>query len=229
MGDGYNMAAAPLPLIPQQGQQQGVVPSSHGANPNTTATPVQANPGIVPINQVQNNPYAAPTASGTPGVMPAGGVQSNGINWNDGSYTVTGDLKDTYGAGTGTAISQALQGLGTSTDAAVQATIANTQLAADKQYGNIQAQQAAAGITPNSSTAALAAGDFYSTVNSNLSEEISKMELGEEDTLISTLLGTGKAHGPDSSTWDDIMNGFSDWGQITTAIGQPIVDAFGGG
>lgn len=199
----------------------------------SSAAPVSALPNIVPMGTTQANPYAAPTA--TPGAQTlnptipgSGAPQTNGINWNDGSYTVTGDLKDTYGAGTGTAISQALQGLGTTTDAAVQATIANTQIAADKQYGNIQAQEAASGITPNSSTAALAAGDFYSGVNAQLSEQIGKMEMSEEDTLISTLLGTGKDHGADSSTLDSIFNAYSDWQTITTDIVGAVAPAFGG-
>ena len=112
----------------------------------------------------------APPTGGVPttaGVPTSGRTDLMGLNWNDGSNTVTGDFKDTYGAGTGTAISDVLKGLGTTTDSAVQATINNTSQLADKQYANIQAQEVAGGITPNSSTAALAAGDFYSGVNSS--------------------------------------------------------------
>lgn len=222
------MAAAPLPLdattrIPQTN-------AGGSAVVNNSAAPVSAIPGLVPMGTTQANPYAAPTATSvTPGsqtlnptIPGSGAVQNNGINWNDGSNTVVGDLKDTYGAGTGTAIGKTLQGLGTSTDSAVQATIANTQLAADKQFGNIQSQEAAAGITPNSSTAALAAGDFYTGVNSQLQQTISGMELGEEDTLLQTLLGTGKDHGADESTFDAVLNGFSDAGQIFGDVASAV-------
>lgn len=238
------MGAMPLPL--PQTQIPGSVPTN--ATPTSTTAPVQALPGLAPMGTTQNNPFAAPTAtpsaSGgshillpggvtagagggtvptTPGVNPSGTIQTNGINWNDGSNTVAGDFKDTYGAGTGTAISSVLSNLGTSTDSAVQATIANTERLADQQYGNIQAQEAASGITPNSSTAALAAGDFYSGVNSSLSETISKMELGEEDTLLSSLLGEGKDHGTDPSTLDAIMNGIGDAGQIAGAVAPFLI------
>ena len=131
---------------------------------------------------------------------------------------MTGDFKDTYGAGTGTAISNVLAGLGTNTDSAVQATIANTSRLADQQYGNIQAQEAAGGITPNSSTAALAAGDFYSGVNSSLQQTIGDMELKEEDTLLASLTDEGKGHGTDPSLLDSIMNGIGDVGEIAGAV-----------
>jgi hypothetical protein len=136
-------------------------------------------------------------------------AQTNNINWNDGSNTVTGDFKDTYGAGTGTAITDVLKNLGTSTDSAVQATIANTNLEAGKQAANITSGEAASGITANSSTAALAQGDFYSGVNSQLQSTVANMELGEENTLLSTLTGEGEQHGPDESGFDSAMSAIS--------------------
>jgi hypothetical protein len=172
---------------------------------NTVANPTVTNP----MNTVQNNPMAPVGA-----VVPGSTIQSNGIDWNDGSKTVTGDLKDTYGAGTGTAISQVLQGLGTTNDAAIQATLANINQQATKQYGNIQATQAASGVTANSSTAALASGDFWSGVNSQEQSTIANMENSQEQTLLSTLLDEGKAHGTDESTMDSIMNGIGDAGSL---------------
>lgn len=203
--------------VNKTGSFGGAIP---GGGPAASPAPISANPGLVPIGQTQANPFAAPTATPT-GIVP-GAPQTNGINWTDGSNTVTGDFKDTYGAGTGTAISQVLQGLGTATDSAVQSTIANTNLEAGKQYANIQAGEAASGVTPNSSTAALAEGDFYSSVNSQLQQTISGMELGEENTLLGALTGEGTAHGTDPSTLDSIMNGISDWGTITNSVGESL-------
>lgn len=231
------MGAMPLPQ-PQQ-QIPGSVPTN--STPTSTTAPVQALPGLVPMGTTQNNPFAAPSATsvpnsgahvvlpggtiGPPGSVPTGATgtvpgtaQNTNINWADGSNTVTGDFKDTYGAGTGTAISSVLQNLGSSTDSAVQATIANTSRLADQQYGNIQAQEAAGGITPNSSTSALAAGDFYSGVNSSLQQSIGDMELSEENTLLSTLTNEGSAHGTDPSTFDSILNGIGDAGEIAGAV-----------
>lgn len=192
------------------------------ANPFAAPTATTAAPGALPASGTTAAPVGSvpTTATGTPtsGALPAGTSQSNGINWNDGAYTVTGDFKDTYGAGTGTAITDVLSGLGTATDSAVQATIANTNLAASKEYGNIQASEAAGGVTPNSSTAALASGDFYSSVNSQLQQTVSGMELNEENILLSTLTNEGDKHGPDQSGFDSFLNGLTDVGEIGSSI-----------
>jgi hypothetical protein len=190
------------------------------------------------------NPFAPAGATTAASAVPAGAAQSvnpgavaqtNGINWNDGSNTVTGDFKDTYGAGTGNAIVDVLKNLGTSTDSAVAATIANTNLEASKQAANITSGEAASGVTANSSTAALAQGDFYSGVNSNLQSTVANMELGEENTLLGALTGEGEAHGSDVSTMSMIGEGLSAAGGavsmipgVGTAIGGGM-EAIGGG
>lgn len=200
-------ATGAVPMPGMGGASNGQTPISV---PSVTPTSL-----VNPMQQIAQNPYTPVTAStptsGYPtltpgGVVPGSTVQGNNINWTDQDFSVTGDLKDTYGAGTGTAISQVLQGMGTKNDAAIQALINQTNLAAGKQYGNIQAQQAAAGLTPNSSAAALAAGDFYGDVNTSLQSTIANMENQQQNTLLQTLLGTGAAHGPDVSTFQSIMS-----------------------
>lgn len=182
------------PLMPGMGgASNGQMPV--GTAPTPTGT-------VMPGTVAQNNTFAPPGSvpvTAAPGVngLPPGTQQTNNVPWTDGSNTVVGDFKDTYGAGTGTAITDVLQNLGTSTDSAVQATINNTNLEASKQIGNIQASEAASGITPNSSTAALASGDFYSSVNAGLQSTIAGMEQNQEQTLLQTLLSEGSAHGPD--------------------------------
>jgi hypothetical protein len=228
--------ATAMPIL-RQDQNPVLAPGGTSPVATSTAVPVgtSTNTGLQPVTA---NPYAPPTATSTGTVavdggvpttssstgttvngLPAGSQQTNGINWNDGSHTATGDFKDTYGAGTGTAITDVLQNLGTSTDSAVQATINNTNLAAGKQYANIQAQEAAAGITPNSSTAGLAAGDFYSTVNSNLQSTVAGMENQEEDTLLNTLVNEGSAHGSDTSGWDTLGSVLSGGESAISALG----------
>jgi hypothetical protein len=201
---------------------QATIPTTTAASatPIAATIPTAAIPGSATANaQSAANPFApaaatvpTSTASTAANAVITGTVQSNGINWNDGSDTVTGDFKDTYGAGTGTAITDVLQNLGTSTDSAVQATIANTNLEAGKQAANITSGEAASGVTANSSTAALAQGDFYSGVNSNLQSTVANMELGEENTLLGALTNEGSAHGSDSSflgTLGDVLSGSS--------------------
>lgn len=214
---------ATVPVLPL-GQQQATSGAVNGGVAAAGSVPSPST-SVKPILEQQQNVYApsgagtgtlsaVPGGTATPGLTPlttpTSGVQQNGINWADGSNTVTGDFSDTYGKGTGTAITSVLQNLGTSTDSAVQALVANTNLAAGQQYGNIQATEAAGGVTPNSSTAALAAGDFYSNVNSQLQQTVSGMELGEENTLLGALTNEGSSHGSDSSflgTLGDVLSG----------------------
>ena len=212
--NGPQTGGAPIvPMPGAGGASNGTVPTTAVSNPGTAVNPTLA---------TQNNPYAPPTAlPGTPtlgpGSVPGSTVQGNGVNWADGSFSATGDLKDTYGAGTGTAISGVLQNMGTSNDAAIQALTNQTNVAAGKQYGNIQAQQAASGITPNSSTSALAAGDFYGDVNTALQSNIATMEQNQENTLLNTLIGTGTAHGPDETGFQSAMDIMS---PITSILGS---------
>jgi hypothetical protein len=199
------MATSTVPLNRAQ------VPGAIQTQPLASATGGTAVP--TSMDTLQTNPYAAPTATpgaaGT-GLVPttstAGTTQTSPINWADGSNTVTGDFKDTYGAGTGKAITSVLSNLGTSTDSAVQALIANTNLEAGKQEANMQAGRAASGITPNSSAAALGDADFQATVNTGLQSTIANMENSEETELLQSLTNEGSAHGSDGSTLDSIMS-----------------------
>jgi hypothetical protein len=227
--NGSPLTGGPIQTPGMGGTSNGQVPVGTAPTPGTA---------LNPINGVQANPFAPPAVNG----LPPGSVQSSPVNWVDGSNTVIGDFNDTYGKGTAGAITSVLQNLGTSTDSAVQALINNTNLEAGKQYSNIQATQAASGITPDSSTAALAAGDFYSTVNSNLQSQVAGMESNQENTLLQTLLNEGAAHGPDESTFEKIASaipglssivgsGSSAASSITSAINPgadtSILDALG--
>lgn len=93
---------------------------------------------------------------------------SSGLSTTDGSNTVKGDFKDTYGAGTGSAIVDQLGSLGTATNSAVQSTNQAVLDAADRQKSNMYAQQAARGVSPDSSSSALYGSDFDAQVNSTL-------------------------------------------------------------
>lgn len=214
--NGQVATGGPVPQMPGMGgTSNGNVPVGTAPTPTNT---------VLPNTGVQANPYAAPVVNGMPST-----IQNNGVNWNDGSFTAVGDMKDTYGAGTGVALGGVLQNMGTVNDSAIQATIANTNLEAGKQYANIQAQQAAAGITPNSSSAALAAGDFYSSVNSQLQSTIAGMEQHQQDSLINTLTHTGDSHGPDETGLQSAMDVMSPiLGMVGGAAGA-ISEGFGVG
>lgn len=153
----------------------------------------------VPVGSASSPVLGQPNGTAGTGI-------STGLSTDYGDYTLAGDFAQTYGKGTGTALEGVLANLGTSTDNAVSATNNATLEAAQKQAANITSGQAAAGISQDSSAAALAQGDFASTVNSQLSSQDAQMELGEENTLISALQTEGGAHGTDSSGWDTFSN-----------------------
>ena len=225
-------------VIPNPLQGTGTNPLSGGvAALPPAAIPTGATPGQTPIAQSQANPFAPAGAVPVASAVPAGASQSanpgaiaqtNGINWNGGSNTVTGDFQATYGKGTGTAITDVLQNLGTSTDSAVAATNANVNLEAGKQAANIASGEAASGVTANSSTAALAQGDFYAGVNSQLQSTDANMELNEENTLLGALTGEGEAHGSDVSTMSMVGEGLSAAGGAASMI-PGVGTAIGGG
>ena len=229
MGGIGNIAGTPGGQNPVPGGVQNNAPVS------TVTPPSAANPALAnPVQVAGANPYVAPNAinpaspqgavpSTAPILTPSGAsptqvgmpstIQGNSDpNFYNGpsNDTVAGGLNQTYGAGLGTGIADILNNMGTVNDSAIQATIANTNLAAGQQYGNIQAQEAAGGVSPNSSTAALAAGDFYGNINSNLQQTIGQMELNQENTALNTLQTAGGQHGPNESTFDKVMSDIGD-------------------
>lgn len=203
------MASVPT-LIPTHGspvQMPGAGGASNGQTPLQGVVPTGTAAG--PIATAQQNPYVAPGVTGATGAVPGGGslVQTQGgINWNNQDFSAGGDFNQTYGAGTGGAITSVLSNLGTATDSAIQATTAQVNAEAERQNANMQAGRAASGITPNSSAAALGDADFYAQVNTGLQKTISGMELNQQNTLLNALTNEGTAHGSDQSTFSSVMD-----------------------
>jgi hypothetical protein len=226
----------------------GTVPVTP-ANPNQTSgaklTPLQYASPASPLSQVVSTAVHS-TMPGQTGVgastagQPFGGMPTtlptstnaptnpigSGINWQDGSNTVTGDFKDTYGSGTGKALTSVLSNLGTATDSAVQATNQGILQAANDQYANILSQEAARGISPDSSSHALAAGDFNAKVNQTIAQTDAGLQLSDLQTLIGVLQDEGKGHGPDSS----FMDSFGDvLGLVGSGANALLSGGVGGG
>lgn len=196
-----------MPQNPNQAAGASMLPMSYAA----PATPLGATaPVSMPITgttgpgaSTAGQPFGAPTlpVTNNPTNFQAPSI-SQGISTTDGSNTVVGDYSDTYGKGTGTALVNQLANLGTSTNTAVEATNAEIMQQAGVQEANMRATQAAQGISPDSSSAALEQGDFASNVNANLTATDAAMELQGQQTLISSLQNEGQQHGPDLSAWD---------------------------
>jgi len=149
----------------------------------------------------------------------------SGLSTKDGSHTLVGDFKDSFGAGTGTALADTIAGLGTSTDKAVQATNQSILNAAGIQQANIIGANAAAGLSKDSSSSALALGDFNSQVNQQIATTDAQMELSEENLLIQSLFEEGGAHGSDSSFMKSLGNffqggGLNIIGDVAHAVGS---------
>lgn len=204
---------ATLPMTqPGNPNQQGGLPV------NPMGTPSTQNGGVVGATVPTAKAVSGTTGTGASTYGQAfGGVSttlptvnsqatgiSSGLSTVDGSNTLVGDFSDTYGKGTGTALATILAGLGTSTDSAVTATNNQILQAAGLQQANMTATQAAHGVSSDSSTAALATGDFNAQVNTALQSTDANMELSEYNTLISSLQQEGTAHGGDSS-WTDSL------------------------
>ena len=144
-----------------------------------------------------------PTASGQPTFAPPS--LSSGV----GSAALSG-MQETYGAGIGGALGTTLSNLGTATNQAVQDTNAAAMITGQQGFNNLRAQEGAAGVSPNSSAAALEGSDYWNQFQTNLTSTDSQMELSETNTLISSLMGVGSQHGADTSGMDilgDVMQG----------------------
>jgi hypothetical protein len=167
-------------------------------------------------------------SGGVGGFMP-GQTSLNAPTQQAGSFTTMGDLQATYGQGTGTAIGNLLGGLGTSTSQAEQLMIQPTLQAAGQQLANLQATQAAQGVDPASSAAALAAGDLSGQVTSAIAGEMGNIGLNEEQMLLGSLTGLGQAHGPDVSGWDTFGNVMQGIGQAGLQLGTAALLGPGAG
>lgn len=197
--------ATTLPILPNTGSTGHLLPTlSPGQGIGASTLPISP---------------AAPASTGIG--VPTTGI-SAGLNTADGSNTLTGDFKDTYGSGTGKALAGVLGGLGTATDAAVTSTNQGILDAAGRQVSNLQATNAAHGVSADSSSAALGLGDFNSQVSQTIASTDSQMELQEENTLISSLQGEGAAHGADSSFWDSLGDVFGVVGDVADTIGSAV-------
>lgn len=213
-----------FPINPQPGAQMGTVPGGSGGPQSMALNPLGgtsiANPNISPITAtlpgVSNptNTYGAVPVGGTApagGYNPASGVSNpNASTQEAGSKTLLGDLQSIYGQGTGTAIGNVLGNLGTTTSTAAEQMIGPAMQAAQLGWSNIETGMGARGVSADSSTAGLAAGDYWGQVSQGISSELGKIGLSEEDTLINALTGAGTAHGGDQSGWDtfgSVMSG----------------------
>jgi hypothetical protein len=171
--------------------------------------------------QPTQNPWQGLSTTPGAGVTSIGGAPISTAN-TDNSFA--GDFTQTYGQGTGQVLANTLAGLGTSTSNAVSATNAEIEAAAGRQYANMQATQAAHGVSSDSSSAALAAGDFNSQVNQTIASTDANMQLAEENTLINSLFKEGTAHGGDSSFMGSLGNVFGSGiiGSVGSAVSQGI-------
>ena len=195
---------------PNQAAGANMLPMSYAPPPSAIVSTAPGTVGSEGSTGPGASTYGQPFG-GLPTTLPSSPTSgmpsiSSGLSTQDGSNTLVGDFSDTYGKGTGTALAGILANLGTSTNSAVQATNANVLNAANNQYANILGQEAATGISPDSSSHALTAGDFNAQVNSNLASVDANMETQGLNTLISALQGEGSAHGPDGSALDTLGN-----------------------
>jgi sulfur carrier protein ThiS len=211
------MATATLPV-------SNVQPKSVAHAPGTVASPV-AQPVLTPAGTTGTSDPSLPfggAATTLPTNPDTGTGISSGLSTTGGDYTFVGDFQDTYGKGTGTALADTLAGLGTATSGAVTATNQSILDAATRQQANLQATDAAHGVSPDSSSYALGMGDFASQVNQTIASTDAGIQLSEENTLISALQNEGSAHGHDSSFMDSLGDFLNLTGSVAGATSSAV-------
>jgi hypothetical protein len=182
-------------------------------------------PGAVPGLNV-NTPTGI-AGTGTGGTAPSG-LNTNAPTQSGGDFTMLGDFQQTYGRGTGSVLANTLGNLGTSTSSAEQLMLQPTMQAANTMFANLDASNAARGVSADSSTAALLQSDLGGQVSSAIAGEMGTIGLNEEQMLLGGLSGEGQAHGSDVSGWDqfgDIMKGV---GQAGLQVGGALLGGPGG-
>jgi hypothetical protein len=135
-------------------------------------------------------------------------------------YTMLGDFQQTYGSGTGSYLASLLGNLGTSGSMALQTMDKAALDAAQRQWGSMEAGMGARGVSADSSTAALASGDFEAQVNQNLAANAAQIGLQEQNTLINALQTEGAKHGTDVSGFQTFMNSLGTIGNVAGAVSQ---------
>lgn len=185
-------------------------------------------------------------APGSGGLVPGGAGTAPGINTTATSgsdFSMLGDYQQTYGRGTGTQLATTVGNLGTNYSEALGIMNNATINAAQRQFGNVEAQMAAAGVDPGSSAYALASSDFSSHLTDTLSANAAQLGLQEESMKLNSLTGEGQAHGSDVSGWDqfgEVMQGLGSaaiglgesyflGGGSLGSIGKSLGGLFGGG
>jgi hypothetical protein len=177
---------------------------------NPAPTPPDINPwGFTGAPTTSMFPGQAPPGTGPfPGVNPFG--LTGAANYTGQASEFGNELGKIYGKGLGSALYDFFQtGAGYSgplTQQAVDAQIAAMQHQIQRGWGNISTELGESGVSPSSSTYALAAGDYFSNAvaqeNAITAEEYFQMwsqSMGREAGLLSDLLGQGgewrKTHG----------------------------------
>lgn len=218
---------ATQPIVPNNPNPiGGKSPNNPGGTQIPNPVPGGGTPTGTPTTTMLNNPLVP--LGGGPNIVPGGTVPSSPNNPTNPGFvapsisspvagtTALGGLIDDFGSSLGTSVNNTLNTLGTATNSAVEATNAESMLNAGKGFDTLRAQQAGAGISPNSSSAALEGSDYWAQVNTGLTATDANMELQQEDTLLSTLTGAGAEHGPDES-------GFSKF----TDVAGPVLETAG--
>ena len=185
--------------------------------------------GIMPPAGPGNYNFGAsmntgPTTSMQPGGHPGttGGYSMAGNNWQ----SFTNELGKIYGKGIGSALYGFLDTGGgynsALTQQSVDAQVAAMQHQANLGYGNRASTMGGAGISPNSSVAALETGDYWSNVtaqeNAITAEEFFNMwnqSMNRETGLLGSVLGDAAQNKKDSfNLMDWLSQGASTAGGI---------------
>lgn len=220
------MAAAPQSMAIAGSSQQTVPGGAGSQNTNPLGSSVFSNLSSTSPVSATLPQFLSGTnyvSGGVPGAVQGSGAPTQGINTTaqtGADFSMLGDYQQTYGKGAGSALAGEVGNLGTQYSEALGIMNNATINAAQRSYGNLEANMAAAGVDPGSSSSALMSSDFASHLTDTLSSNAAQLGLQEEGMKLSSLTGEGQAHGSDVSGWDTFGNVMQGIGQAGLGLAE---------
>lgn len=230
-----NMMSGDAGQVSKGMQAQGIQPIGNGGGSNlpgpTAMAQVASTPGAVPLAAA--NPIVQNSVGGAPvGVVPAQAPVTTPNTLTPGGPvgTIPGavqgqldsQLTDVFGKGVGGAIDSTIANLGSTNSTYMQAYQAAMAQPNAEALATLQTAQGNAGISANSSAAAIGTADLLSSETAQEGLQEQQLQQTDQQDLIGLLTSTEGAANKEASTsvWGDI-------GSVLGAVGSDAATAAG--
>jgi hypothetical protein len=216
-----------------------------GTTPAWGANPPHANPQspvvgpmVPPTGGPGDYGYGAsgnpgPTGAPPPTMNPVGSPSTTNPFGNQNTTSTNNEVGKIYGKGVGSEVNAFMDSGGgynsQLTQQAVQAQTAEMQKQAQTGYGNLESGMGGAGISPNSSVAALESSNYWSNVttaeNAMTAQEYFTMwndSMNRETSILSQTMGDAAHH-------KEQQPGLMDWLSMGLGVAGSVIDMNPGG